>query len=61
MRGSVASSPPASAGDVGQSLGWDGPLEKEVATRSASLGDPMDGAAWGAIVHGVAEESDTAQ
>ena len=27
----------------------------------ASLGDPMDGGAWWAIVHGVAEESETTE
>ena len=42
-----------------QSLGWEESLEKEVATHSGSLGDPMDRGAWGVIVHGVAEESDT--
>ena len=44
-----------------QSLGWEGPLEKEMATHSSILvlGNPMDGGAWRAIVHGVAKEWDT--
>ena len=35
------------------------PLEKEVATCSKTcLGNPMERAAWQAIVHGVTKESD---
>ena len=37
------------------SLGWEDPLEKEMATHSRTLAQriPMDGGAWQAIVHGV--------
>ena len=43
------------------SLGWEDPLEKEMATHSGILAvkNPMDGGAWGATVHGVTKESDT--
>ena len=34
-----------------QSLGWEDPLEKEMATHSSIL--PMDRGAWQATVHGV--------
>jgi len=42
------------------SLGWEDPLEKEMATHSNILAwkIPWTGA-WPAIVHGVAKESDT--
>ena len=40
-----------------QSLGWEDPLEKEMATHSC-LENPMDGEAWETTVHGIAE-SDT--
>ena len=38
-----------------RSLGWEDPLEKEMATHSqySCLEDPMDGEAWWATVHGV--------
>ena len=44
-----------------QSLSWEIPLEKEMATHSSilQLGNPMDRGTWWATVHGVAE-SDTA-
>ena len=35
-----------------QSLGWEDPLEKEMATHSC-LENPMDREAWWATVHGV--------
>ena len=35
--GSVAKTPPASARDVGQPLGWEEPLEKETAAHSSIL------------------------
>ena len=37
-------------------LGWEDPLEKELATHSSILGleNPMDREAWQATVHGVA-------
>ena len=38
-----------------QSLGWEDPLEKEMATHSSipALGNPMDRGAWRTTVHGV--------
>ena len=40
-----------------QSLGWDNPLEKGMATRSSILAGriPMDRGAWWATVYGVAK------
>ena len=40
-----------------RSLGWEDPLEKEMATHSSILGleNSMDGVAWWATVHGVAK------
>ena len=39
-----------------QSLGWEHPLEKGMATRQCScLENPMDRGAWWATVHGVAK------
>ena len=38
-----------------QFLGWEDPLEKEMATHSSILlENPMDRGAWWAMVHGVA-------
>ena len=38
------------------SLGWEDPLEKEMATHSCScLENPRDGGAWWAAVYGVAQ------
>ena len=39
-----------------QSLGWEDPLEKEMATHSSvlCLGNPIDRGAWQATVHEVA-------
>ena len=37
-----------------QSLGWENPLEKEMATHSIILDNPMDRGAWRATVHTVA-------
>ena len=53
--GSVVKNPPANAGD----LGWEAPLEKEMATHSSILAWNMR---WteepgGATVHGVAKDS----
>ena len=44
-----------------QSLGWENPLEKEMATRSSliNLENPMDRGAWWATVHGIAESDVT--
>ena len=43
------------AGDLVPPLGWEGPLEKRMATHSSILAwrIPMDRGAWQAIVHGV--------
>ena len=38
-----------------QPLSWEDPLEKEMATHSSILENPMDGEAWQATVHGVAK------
>ena len=40
-----------------QSLGWEDPLEKEMATPSSSLAwkNPMNKGAWQATVHGIAK------
>ena len=35
--GSVVKNPPANAGDVGSSLGWEDPLEREMVTHSSIL------------------------
>ena len=37
-----------------QSVGWEGPLQKEMAThfQYSCLENPMDKGAWWAIVHG---------
>ena len=41
------------------SLGWEDPLEKDMTTlQDSCLGNPMDGGAWWATVHGVAKELD---
>ena len=42
------------AGDGVQSLGWEDPPKKEMATHQLScLGNPMERGAWQATVHGV--------
>ena len=38
-----------------QSLSWEDPLEKEMATQYSCLENPMDGGAWWATVRGVAK------
>ena len=40
-----------------QSLGWEDPLEQDMATHSSILGldNPMDRGAWQTTVHGVAK------
>ena len=42
-----------------QSLGWEDPLEKEMATHSSILENSMDRGAWQATVHEVAESDTT--
>ena len=44
-----------------QSLGWEDPLEEEMATQSSVLAwkNPMDRGAWWAIVHRVTESAVT--
>ena len=44
-----------------RSLGWEDPLEKEMATHSSILAweIPWTGGAWQAIVHTVTKKSDT--
>ena len=37
-----------------QPLGWEDPLEKEMATLDSCLGNPMGRGAWRATVQGVA-------
>ena len=46
-----------------QSLSWEDPLEKEMATHSSILAweIPWGEGAWQATVHGVAKESDTTE
>ena len=43
-----------SVGYLGSILGWEDPLEKEMATLSC-LENPMDRGAWWTTLHGVAE------
>ena len=52
--------PPAMQEMRVQSLGWEDPLEKEMASplQYSCLGNPMDSEAWWATVHGITE-SDT--
>ena len=52
--GSVVKNPPANAADLSSSLGWEDPLEQEMATHPVILAcrNPMDRGAWWAIVMG---------
>ena len=43
------------------SLSWEDPLEKEMAAHSSPLENSMDGGAWWATLHGVAESDTTEQ
>ena len=54
----MVKTPPANAGEVGPSLSWEDPLEKETATHYSILaqGNLTDRGAWLATVHGVAKE-----
>ena len=60
-RGSVVRNPPAMQEMCVQSLGREDSLEKENSNplQCSCLGNPMDGGAWRATVHGVANESST--
>ena len=42
-----------------QSLGWEDPLENQMATHSNGLENPSDGGAWEVTVHGVTESDTT--
>ena len=58
--GSVVKSPPANAGDAGDTgsipgKGWEYCPEKEMATHHSSLENPMDRRNWWATAHGVAK------
>ena len=59
------SSLPAMQKTWAQSLGWEDPLETDMATPVLSLENPMDRGAWWATVHGVTKSqtgwSDSAQ
>ena len=63
--GSVVKNPPAVQETQVQSLGWEDPLEKEMATHSSILTwkNPMDRGTWWATAtdHRVAKELDTTQ
>ena len=50
----MVKNPPANAADLSSSLGWEDPLEQEMATHPVILawGNPMDRGAWWAIVMG---------
>ena len=54
--GSVVKNLPANAGDLVRSLGWEDPMEEEMATHSRILvwRIPSTTGAWQATVHGVA-------
>ena len=58
--GSVAKNPPAKQEARVQSLGWEDPLEEEMATHFSILAErkPMDRGAWWATIHGITKESD---
>ena len=51
----MVKNPSASAGDMDSILGWEDPLEKEIATHSSILAwrIPMDRGTWWAAVHGI--------
>ena len=57
LSGSMVKNPPANAGDSVRSLGWEDPMEEEMATHSRILvwRIPRDTGAWQATVHGVAK------
>ena len=41
--------------DVGLILGWEDPLEEEMATQYSCLENSMDGRVWWATIHRVTE------
>ena len=53
----LVKNPPAIHETWVQSLGWEDPLEEDMATHSSILAwkVPMEGGAWQATVHGVTE------
>ena len=53
----MVKNPPAMQEIWVQSLDWEDPLDKEMATHSSTLAwkNPTDGGAWWATVHGVAK------
>ena len=53
----MVKNPPAMQETWVRSLGWEDPLEEEMATHSSILAwrIPMDRGAWGATIHGVAK------
>ena len=53
----MVKNPPAKQDTWVQSLGWEDPLEKEIATHSCPE-NPMDRGAWWTTVHGIALEVD---
>ena len=59
--GIVIKNPPAKQEMQVQSLAWEDPLEKEMATHSSILAwrIPWTRGAWQVTVHGIAKESDT--
>ena len=59
---SVVKSPPANAGDIGDSLGREGPWRREWLPTPVFLPGKFHGQrAWRATVHGVAKEPDTTE
>ena len=44
-----------------RSLGWEDPLEKEMAAQYCCLREPMDRGAWLATIHEVTEKLDTTE
>ena len=58
--GSVVKNLPAVLETWVLSLGWEDPLEKEMAAHSkySCLGNPKDRGAWWVTVHGITKESD---
>ena len=59
--GSVVENLPAMQETQAQSLGWEYPLEKTLATHSSTLAwrIPMDRGAWWATIHGIAASETT--